>query len=313
MTITTTELKEPAEDMAKKATKVEELVELVKEEKVTQLLVDRLTQTLSPAIDEILERKLDEILEKKLDGIIEKKLDKIIDRILNKLNPFVEKNITAQITAHTKKLQNKQNLLEDEIDRLQNKVDRMEAEARLPNLVICGLQEVDTYQGSKGSAEKEATEAVLLLCNETLGLSVDERDIESAYRLPKRGKETHRSLVVKFRGMKTRNLVYGARFTLNKSRTYINEHLSSQAAQTYAKARSLMKEGKVLSTWTMGGVVYLRTTEKPGDKPLKIHNVSTLKKLLQIDDLPYMSEEGAEKSHLSSSSPDVDSTLIKHQ
>lgn len=280
--------------MAKREKKVEELLELMKDEKVTELMVDRLV-SLSPAIEEILERKI----------------DKIIDKVLAKINPVIKETIDNQITTHFEILQAKQALLEMENDRLRIRLDHMETEARQPNLVIYGLPETEISHGSKGSAEREATEAVLSLCNETLGLSIKEMDISSAYRLPKKGQEKHRTMIVKFVGMKPRNLVFGARFLLKKTRIYINEHLSSCTAQTYAKARGLVKEGKVASVWTAGGAVYLRASDKPGDKPLKIPNMKALEKFLHEGDLSLTSLKDLEKPLHTSGALHAESAPLK--
>jgi hypothetical protein len=230
--------------------------------------------------------KIEEVeLLARVEEILERKLDKIIEKILLKLDPTVEKTVEEKVAAHLDKIQDKQLYLEKENDRLRTRLDQMETEARLPNLVISGLPEPDNTHGSKGTAEREATQAVLQLCNSTLGLSVTEADISLAYRIPKKGKDKHRTVIVKFLGMRTRNLVYGARFLLKKTSVYINEHLSTNTAHTYAKARNLVKDGRASSTWTAGGAIFVRLSDKLGVKPMKIPNMKALEKLLPTEDL----------------------------
>lgn len=257
--------------MPKKDTRLEELAELLKDDKITQLLVE------------------------KLDEMLEKKLDKVVERVLLKLNPILEEKISEHVAVQFDKLQCKHSHLEEENNQLRARLDQMETEARLPNLVFHGLAETDAKHGTKDSSEREATQAVLTLCNSTLGLSLKETDISLAYRMPQKGKEKHRIVIAKFLGMRIRNQIYGARFLLKKTSIYINEHLSPGTAQIYAKVRGLVREGKAFSAWTAGGAVYVRQSEKQGVKPVKILNTAALEKFLHSKDLSISHPEEIEK------------------
>lgn len=241
--------------MAKKSVKAEDLAELLKDEKVMEVLVAR------------------------LDTMLEKKVESIIERVLLKINPVIEQMVKDMLSARCDKMQLKQTHLEEQNEELGRRLDLAEMETRQNNLVVHGLPELEGMNKSKHMAESEATQAIITLCNTTLGLNISDRDISTAYRIPAKGKEKHRPLMVKFTAQRTRGQVFGARTLLRKTAIYINEHLISRNAQLYAKTRNMVKSGSASSTWTTGGWVFLRVTDTPGEKPLKIVKLSDLEKL----------------------------------
>ena len=249
--------------MSKKSTKVDKLVDLLKDEKVTELLVERLETTLSPAIEDMIERKL----------------DKIIEKVLLKLNPIIEVTVKASIDAHQEKLLQQLSNLEATNTKLRIRLDHAETESRAVNLMIHGLVELDAQSTTKDMSDSETVQAVLNLCNTTLGLSISESEISTAFRLPRKGKEKFRPVLVKFVTLRTRKMVYGARSALKKTHIYINEHLTASNALIYAKTRRLVKEGKAMATWSTGGVIYLRLTDEQGTKPLRISDPNDLDKM----------------------------------
>lgn len=250
--------------MSKKGTKVEELIELLKDEKATEFMIDKLGDSWSPAIEIMLE----------------KKIDKIIDRILLKLDPIIEKKINNLIGTQLDSIQLKQTNLEKENSNLLSRLSQLESEARLPNLVFHGVEEAPVPNASRDAAEKEAIQATLNLCTHTLGLLVTEADISTAYRLPRKGKEKFRPIIAKFNTIRIRNLVYRSRTQLRKTSIFVNEHLSPVNAQIYARARTLVREGKASSSWTTGGSVFLMLSEGQDQKPIKIISLSVLLKLI---------------------------------
>lgn len=146
--------------------------------------------------------------------------------------------------------------------------------------MIHGLPKADLLSGSKDETDREASQAVLTLCNYTVGLSIPDSDVSTAFRQPKRGKEKFRPVLVKFVTIRARKLVYAARLLLNKTLVYINEHLTPTNAQVYSKARRIVKDGKTASTWTAGGITFVRMTDEPGIKPMRLSSSGNLVKLL---------------------------------
>lgn len=147
---------------------------------------------------------------------------------------------------------------------MRGRVSLLETEVRMSNLVLHGLEEPLMTDVTREEAEKEATQATVNLCVQTLGIHITEADISTAYRLPRRRKEKYRPVIAKFSSIRIRNLIYKSRMQLQKTQIFINEHLTSANARIYATARSLVKEGKAASTWTTGGIVFLLQTEGQG-------------------------------------------------
>jgi hypothetical protein len=217
-----------------------------------------------------------------MEEMIEKKLDSIIEKVLLKLNPIVELKVKAHVEVQQEKLQNQITELVTDNNKLKSRLDAMEMESRAVNLMIHGLNEPENPPASKEAAESEATQAVLNLCTSTLGLSISETDISTAFRLPRKGKEKLRPILVKFVTPRIRRMVYGARSLLKKSQIFINEHLTMTNAVIYAKTRQLIKDNKATATWTAGGAIFLRLSEDQGSKPLRIFSLMDLDNLLPL-------------------------------
>ena len=228
--------------------------------------------------------KLDDITEI-IEDTIEKKLDLTIERIILKLIPTIDKIVKDLLSPQLDPINKRQAQLEEDNEHLRLRLDQFETELRLNSLIIHGLPEASTPTGGKTSTENEPTKAVMDLCNTTLGLHIEEADVVCAYRLQKKGKDQHRPVLIKFETRGIRNLIYRARLKLRKTSVYINEHLTALNAQTYAKARALVKSGKANSTWTMSGQTYIRLSPDPGAKVTRIRNLKDLQSLFPGMDL----------------------------
>jgi len=125
--------------MSKKSSKAEDVVSLLKDEKVAEWLVE------------------------KMEEMIEKKLDSIIEKVLLKLNPIIELKVKAYVEVHQEKLQNQITELVSINNKLRSRLDATETESRATNLMIHGLKEPDTPPATKDEAESEPTQAVLNL------------------------------------------------------------------------------------------------------------------------------------------------------
>lgn len=196
--------------------KIDELAELLKDEKMTDLLVERLerSESFNPAIEDMLD----------------KKLDKKIDKILFKLDPIIDKKVKLILQDKLSEVQENQSQLRDENAQLRNRVTQLETELRLANLVLHGLEETSDTTCSREAPENEALKATLHLCHQTMGLNIHLEQLSLAHKLPRKGQEKHRPIVVKFNLLSVRNTIYRARTQLCKTPIFINEHLSSENA-----------------------------------------------------------------------------------
>ena len=253
--------------MSRKPTRVEELVELLTDEKATDIIVQRLekSESMTSAFEEMIERKIDKIFDKLLA-----KIEPIIDL---KVNELLQKSLTNFTVEHNK-------ILEENV-QLRNRVSYLETETRQTNLVLHGVEETQGGTSSRDSAEREAIEATLNLCNQVLGHNISPNDISTAFRIPKRGREKQRPIIVKFISLNIRNLIYRSRMQLRKSDIFVNEHLTANNAQIYARARACVKERKAASTWTSGGLVFVQLTDTQGCKPIKLATLQDVQILME--------------------------------
>lgn len=132
-------------------------------------------------------------------------------------------------------------------------------------------------------------DAVLKLCNDVLGVSVSRSDISVAHRLVKRRRvapseasqsrpETPAPLIVRFTNRRTRNAVFAARKLLANRMpgVYINEHLLPVRASLLKEARQLVKNKRLEGAWSSNGYVYIKLSNLPDSKPIRINDVKDL-------------------------------------
>lgn len=258
--------------MSKKGVKVEDLIEVVQDEKILDILEQRMLLKLSTTIEGL--------------------FDKLIERAAAKLETLVENAAKDLITKHCE-FQSSQILeIKEENALTQVRLDDLEVNLRLDNLVVRGLaeglEEVVPVGSTKSaqslySASQATVKKVKDLCVNEMGLKIEDTDISFAYRIPRFGKDVNRPVIVGFTSRRLRNLVYASRRVL-QNRTadsatgvFINEHLTRTNAKIYAKARELMRAKKLTSTWTAGGQVFIR--HSPGEKPQKITSMKPLEEL----------------------------------
>src|SRR6218665_1802313 len=278
--------------MAKKNTrldtKVDDFLELLKNERVIESIVNLIKDALAPVFEGT-------CIVNRLIGDFDGKLEKQNQKILS---------------------------LEEDTRMIETRLEAFEVDARSNNLLIHGLEELTLLSDSdepqmdrdvphsnqeesqmdrnlshsnqeesqmgrdlprsdrvamSARSNQEAMLAVLTLCNTRLKLDVSQADISTAFRLQQKGKDRFRPILVKFTTQRIRNLVYASRLALKKNHlaphaapVYINEHLTKGNARVYAEARSLVKQKKLFSSWTMAGYVYVRLSEDQGGKKLKI-------------------------------------------
>ena len=208
------------------------------------------------------------------------------------------------VSAHCESQNQKMNTLELENKELRARLDEVETNLKSGSLIFHGLEEapkefhqtgvIESSQSAFSSAslpQQSSVQLVVAFCKDCLHLNISESDISGAYRIPKKGKEKHRPLVVEFSNRRIRSMVYTSRKILrdastnNASRIYINENLTKLNAQIFAKARNLVKEKRAVSTWTAGGRVFIRTTTSQDEKPRKLLSLQSLDDLLIPDSL----------------------------
>lgn len=259
--------------MSKKDKKIDDLLETLQDEKAVALL----KKTLAPMIEEI--------------------FNGLLDAFTQKLDSLVAKSAESLITTHCEATNLKISKLETENELLKKRLDESENFSRLDNVAIYGLPDIAPQTGSSWSTIGNATyssdhstvNSVLELCNVHLGLKINESDISFAYRVPGASGSKLRPVIVGFVSRRTRNAVLSARKALKNladtGRIYINEHLTHLNSQIFAGARKLVREKKLHSAWTRGGLTYVHLSDATNVKPTKVISLKFLDSMAQGKDL----------------------------
>ena len=264
--------------MSKKGLKVEDMIDLVQDERIMAVLITNLATALEP--------------------VMEKLFDKFAAKFKSELNGIVEILTKNFVDSHCEPLKQKISALELENEQLQARMDDIENNQKSDNLMIHGLPETkkeDNWTGEflaapstsciPSQSQQSSVQSVVNFCNTSLHLNLSESNISYAHRIPQKGKDKNRPLIVRFVNRDVRNVVFASRRILRdapKSKDsiiYINEHLTKLNSQIFARAKNLIKEKKAVSAWTAGGKVFLRQSTLQSERPKKILSMKDLEEL----------------------------------
>lgn len=270
--------------MSKKS-KIDELSELVLDEKVVNVLTARLTMILTPIMEQIAKRIVTEI----------------ISEVSTSLKQTMVQ-ICSEESARTEGLLNNVNdrlkVLQDENSILCGKLENVEKYSRLTNLVIHGIP--PTYQTDMDSAlqpplhkhetYQSLSNAIKQLCSTRLGIDLSDNDISMTHRLRPTKDSPYGPVIINFTTRRRRNEIYYARRLLRsfppqlqepaypKEKIYINEHLTQIASRIFSGARKLVKSKHLSSAWSNGGTIYIKKTLESSEVPQKIETLEALDK-----------------------------------
>lgn len=189
--------------------------------------------------------------------------------------------------------------IKHQLTQLENRQDDIEQYSRRNCLKFRGIPE----------EEKENTDSLIVkACNSILGVMVTEGDISRSHRVGPKSDKYPRDIIVRFLSYRVRASVYDARFLLftksvsptSKSpsssprpspfKLYVNEALTKQRAQIFAKARFLKSAGHISGTWTNDGRIVIRHSN--GSKA----QVTRLSELDSYPDPPPRDHQRASRS-----------------
>src|SRR5688572_6602122 len=179
--------------MSKKAIKPDDLLESLQDDRITDLLLVRLEKRLGP----IIERLFNE-LASTFTSKLESAIMGMTETVLQKYND-----------DHNEKITN----LEKENQILKAKIDETENQTRLDNLIIYGLGEksgndTSAPRHSQPSNNNRIIQSVVDLCNNNLGLTINDSDISLAHYIPGNPKGKYRPILVRFISRRTRDMVF---------------------------------------------------------------------------------------------------------
>ena len=108
-------------------------------------------------------------------------------------------------------------------------------------------------------------------CHNKLHVSIQPQDISICHRFPKSENAKIRPMIVHFASRKAYSSMLMATKILNSPelrelRIFVKEHPTKQANILFSKARTVVKEKKLLSAWTKNGRILVKTLECRGSK-----------------------------------------------
>lgn len=152
--------------------------------------------------------------------------------------------------AFVSKLVEENNMLKEQIDMLQSRIEDMEQYSRRTCLNVSGVEE----------RENEDTDKVILQMAKEMNVPLDPGEISRSHRLPNSRSKKPRSIVVRFTTYNKRLLFIKGRKKLQETRKniFISEHLTKQSADLAYECRQLKRSKAIKDTWTRDGKIYLK-------------------------------------------------------
>lgn len=258
--------------MSKKGAKQDDLIEAVLDDRVIAAILTRLTSHINTTIEAM--------------------FFKLSENFAETFKQTLREFAVELVEGATSPLISKISLLEEENKKLNQRVNDLENIGRLENVIIYGLPESPptstsfaaiTAQQSSTRPSYDETVPVLELCRNRLGLEISETQISFAHRISRGVKEKNRPILVGFSSRRARDQVYSARKNLRlrssssgPNQIYINEHLTKSNAHIYAMTRKMVREKQLHSTWSSGGLIYIRKTNAPDERPRKVNTMNDL-------------------------------------
>jgi hypothetical protein len=249
---------------------------------VAHLLEPRVLELLGKALGPFIAASLEETLIKRLDGL---------------------STAVKDLRTSNDVLVKRQAAMDKEMDELRARVndnaarvEDTEIYSRAHDLIIRGLPETSYASRAHGatvpkellsssvSPSAEGSEAldqnIIDLCGHHLGVKVDPRDISIAHRLRASDRESCRPVLVRFTSRRIRDAVYRSKKSLKSlpkdASIFISEHLTKNASNVFFEARKLVKEKSLAGAWTTHGLVNVKFTSEPSEKPTIIRTSQEL-------------------------------------
>lgn len=241
--------------------------------------------------DELIEALTDQRVRDVLSQLFSDQISTVLDAKMLTFTTTMD-NITTEhrrLQSRCDKLTEDNKVLAQENKILRKDLSDLMEYTRRDDLVLYGIEQTSyaeassaarsdsASQPSTGASNDATEETVVQLCRESLGISITRSDISVAHRLGVKGSGSASSrgpapIIVRFVHRKTRDAVFRARKQLKSVRpgVYINEHLTPENALLFKQARLLVKQKKLLSAWTSNCSVFIKDSELPAARPIKV-------------------------------------------
>lgn len=178
------------------------------------------------------------------------------------------------------------------IQLLERRVDELEQQTRLEDVIITGLETkhrsyarvIETGIGVKTGGDEPPVEELQTLERQVVEffaskkLPLHSNNIAACYTLPRKNAKAPPAIVVRFVNRKHKTDLLRQSRQLRGSGVYLNEHLTKKNADIARQARILRKEKKIQATWTRNCKVMIKLNGTPEEA-----KVITIKDLEELD------------------------------
>ena len=207
-------------------------------------------------------------------------MDELI-QIFKPLIQSVKEEMTNRIDNLEKKFDEEMDITKGDIAEIKtrlNKIDRVEQQQRLNNLMFCGLNEKEN---------ENTTGEIMNFVKEKLpNVELKLENIDKCFRLKtntdseKSKSNSPRPILVKFGSYHIRSEIYKAKKQLRESdgRYFINEDLIPKISSLFVKTRELRTEGYINKAWTHDSVI-LYTHDENDSKPKIINSEADIEEI----------------------------------
>lgn len=267
--------------MSKKASKIDDITELMCDEKVLNAISlkiqDKISQSILEKLQDNLSATLANIIDDKLDkwkSNNDQKFDSLKLQICDSLNESINNMIDNKVKTISSTLLSK-------MESIDKKMNHLENDSFRNDIIISGF-----------NPKKDATliESVIDLLKDDLNLQFASRDFNYMFII--KNKERHQSssqihfppIVVGFTSQYLRNDVLNKvklvrkqklRSVNSNPRIYYNERLSRATQEIFFQSRLLVKEKRISSTWAFKGEIYIK--KEISSSPCRVLSVNDLK------------------------------------
>src|SRR6218665_2736950 len=215
--------------------------------------------------DDVLDMVMEDRLSARISATIMPQFTDMLNEFRESMKCMLQEMLTEMFEIRIKPFEEEIRALSVKSESASLRIDSLENEIRQDFLVVHGSTK----------EEDDLISSAITYFRDDLGQVIDRQDITLAYSLPGHQNKPG-PVVLKFARRPDRDRILRARRsskTVHSSPTtqkYINEFLTKSNSELYGQARSLLKQGKIHSAWTMGGRVFIRFTDKSNERPVRI-------------------------------------------
>lgn len=251
--------------MSKKATKTDEFIEALCDERVLSKIFDKITSEVNSKLD----LKFNELMVE-----MNEKLNDKINEMNEKIKISIEKITDEKISQSINPVMN-------ELSSMEERIDTLEAMSVQNDLIIIGLRskikdkEADPARNQpQTETNKDLLDLVLNHLINDLEIKILPQEISHVFRLNKKSKDENRSsIVVNFiSSSKKFEVIRKAKYLRKNANPFPtifhNERLTKKNSDLFFKSRTLQKLKKIQATWIYKGEIYIR--KESASKAIKI-------------------------------------------